>query len=95
MTRREIIRDFAAKYNYTQDSIAEMYDQICEWMCEKLAAGEEINMHGYIHIFMRRRKPRIGRNPRTMEEYPITEVDIPTAKFGNVLKRAVVKDFDD
>lgn len=91
MTKPELVKDFAAKYGYTQASIFDLYDQIREYIMDTLADGEEIVITGVFKLGTKQRAERVGRNPSTLEEYPIRAARVPVIKFGEALKAAVDK----
>ena len=55
------------------------------------AAGEKVQLVGFGSFEVKTRAARVGRNPKTGEEIPISEARLPVFKAGKALKDAVAK----
>ena len=56
-----------------------------------LKSGEKVQLIGFGSFEVKTRAARVGRNPKTGEEIPISEARLPVFKAGKALKDAVAK----
>ena len=56
-----------------------------------LIEGEKVQLVGFGSFEVKTRAARVGRNPKTGEEIPISEARLPVFKAGKALKDAVAK----
>jgi len=71
MTRSELIVRLAAHFRQLTTKDAELaVKAILEGMSEALAKSNRIEIRGFGSFSRNYRPPRIGRNPRTVIEYP-------------------------
>ena len=70
---------------------AEILESMLETMTEELANGNTIKIPGLGNFTLRDKKARIGRNPKTKEEFPISARRVvsfrTSAKFKNELRK--------
>jgi integration host factor subunit alpha len=59
-----------------------------------LEAGENVKIPGFGNFILREKKARVGRNPRTGQEYPIEARRVVTFKPSNILK-LTIRDLED
>jgi integration host factor subunit alpha len=55
-------------------------------MCEALAEGENVKISGFGTFLLRDKAERIGRNPKTGVEVPITPRRVLTFRASQLLK---------
>ena len=56
-----------------------------------LIEGEKVQLVGFGSFEVKTRAARVGRNPKTGEEIPISEARLPVFKAGKALKDAAAK----
>ena len=56
-----------------------------------MKSGDKVQMVGFGSFEVKKRPARVGRNPKTGEEIPISEARLPVFKAGKALKDAVAK----
>ena len=56
-----------------------------------MKSGDKVQMVGFGSFEVKERPARVGRNPKTGEEIPISEARLPVFKAGKALKDAVAK----
>ena len=86
VTKSDLIAELAASYPHLRQADAELivslvFDQITD----VLAGGDRVELRGFGVFTVKRSKPRIGRNPRTGEEVPVSERAKPVFRTGNLL----------
>jgi integration host factor subunit alpha len=61
-------------------------------MCEALAVGENVKISGFGTFLLRDKAERIGRNPKTGIEVPITPRRVLTFRASQMLKDRISDD---
>lgn len=87
MIRSELVEKIAAEnpHLYQRDVeriVATLFDEIIDAM----ANGDRVELRGFGSFSVKRREPRIGRNPRTGESVPVEEKHVPFFKTGKLLR---------
>lgn len=88
MNKKGFIEYVAAK-GHTQKDVKIFLDDILESVIEVLENGEKLCLKDFMTLEVRNTPKRVGRNPRTKEEY-----DIPASKklktiIGKAFKRRI------
>lgn len=86
MTRSELIEKIAAKNPHlmvkdVERIVAVVFDKIIS----TLAAGDRVEFRGFGAFSVRKRTPRVAKNPRTGEQVNVEERNIPHFKTGKQL----------
>lgn len=86
MTRSELIERIANKNPHlmlkdVERIVAVVFDKIIS----SLAAGERVEFRGFGAFSIRKRTPRVAKNPRTGEQVQVEERNIPHFKTGKQL----------
>ncbi len=63
-----------------------------EVMTSSLVDGNEVKVSGFGNFVLRDKAPRIGRNPKTKEEFPISARRVVSFHTSNLLKD-LIKDY--
>jgi len=67
----------------------ELVDMFYEELRASLAVGEQVKLSGFGNFDLRDKKQRPGRNPKTVEEIPISARRVVTFRPGQKLKARV------
>ncbi len=89
MTKADIVEAIYEKVGFSKKEAAELVELVFETIKETLETGEKIKISGFGNFVVRRKQPRIGRNPQTGEEITITDRRVLTFKPSAVLKEAL------
>ena len=89
MNKTELVSAMAERLGASKKHSEEALTVALDLITEALAEGEKVQLVGFGSFEVRERAPRIGRNPRTMEEVTIPASKAVQFKSGKVLKRAV------
>ena len=89
MTRLDIAKMVASEANLTQQKANDAVVELFEVLKEALKQGERIECRGFGIFTVRERSPRVGRNPRTGEEAPISKGKTIKFKPGKEFKERV------
>ena len=84
--------DLAAKVagtGMTKKQAAVAVDTVIDAIKGALAKGESVRLVGFGTFSVKKRKARVGRNPRTGEELKIKAKKVPVFSAGKGLKDAV------
>ncbi|MBN2054446.1 HU family DNA-binding protein [bacterium] len=92
MTKEDIvIRVWNRLDHFNKKESAEIVDALLDTMKTVLANGEKLKFGGFGVFEVKRRKPRIGRNPKTGEEAQIKEGQTIKFKPGKPFKTAIAE----
>ena len=90
MTKNELIKKTQEKFKtYSQKDIALAVQTILDSMAGALKRNERIEVRGFGIFAMRKRKPRIGRNPKSGAAVPLGDRKVPFFKTGKDLRLKV------
>lgn len=64
---------------------------VIDEVCGAIVRGDSVKLSSFATFQVRDKKERIGRNPKTGEEVPISPRRVMTFKASNVLKSRVLK----
>ena len=68
---------------------AELLDMAIETIAERLSTGEKVMISGFGSFWLRDKRPREGRNPRTGEPAPIPARRVVTFRPSRVLRERI------
>ena len=88
MNKREAIGAVALRAGVSQADAAKCIDALLELACDTVAAGDEINLTGYLKISTVQRPARTGRNPQTGESVAVAASTGVKIQAGARLKAA-------
>ena len=88
-TRASISDVVHFKIGLSRTESARMVDLVIEEICNALASGEDVKLSGFGTFNIRDKNPRIGRNPKTLEEVLITPRRVLSFSASANLKDAV------
>jgi len=90
MTKSEIIQKLAEKIPGHRKKDAEVIiNTIFNRMVEALSEGDHIEIRGFGSFHIRKRKARIGRDPKSGARVQVEEKKVPFFKVGKELRRRV------
>lgn len=89
MTKRELVIQVAERLGYTQNEVASVVQGALDAITESLSEGQRLEIRNFGVFELKTRDARIGRNPRTGQEVPITEKRVASFKPGKALKELV------
>ena len=89
MNKTELIAAVAEKADLSKKDAEAAITATVDAITEALTQGEKVQLVGFGSFEVKTRAARVGRNPRTGEEIPISEAKLPVFKAGKALKDAV------
>jgi nucleoid DNA-binding protein len=90
LTKVEIAHRVAKETGLTKTKASEAVESLLAIIKEALKNEERLEFRGFGVFRVRKRKARIGRNPRTGEEAPISEGRTIKFKPGKEFKEAII-----
>ena len=91
MNKTELIAAVAEKADLSKKDAEAAITAAVEAITGALIEGEKVQLVGFGYFEVKTRAARVGRNPKTGEEIPISEARLPVFKAGKALKDAVAK----
>ena len=85
-TRNDIIEAISDNVGISLSDSSAIIEEIFEFIIDELEKGDDVKISSFGTFSVRHKKSRIGRNPKTGVEAPITERNVVTFTPSNVLK---------
>jgi len=91
LTRADLAETINRKMGFSRAESLGLVESILRHMCEAMASGENVKISGFGTFVLRDKKERVGRNPKTGVEVPITPRRVMTFRSSQLLKDRVAK----
>lgn len=89
LTRADLAEAINRKLGLSRADSLAMVEAILDNMSDALAAGQNVKISGFGTFLLRDKTERIGRNPKTGVEVPITPRRVMTFRASQMLKDRV------
>lgn len=89
MTKAEIINKVTEQTGMSRKDVIEALEIFLESIKEGLKQGEKVSLVGFGTFYIKHKRARNGRNPRTGEQIQIPPKEIATFKPGKAFRMAV------
>ena len=86
LTRADLTDAIYRSLGVSRQESAMFVERIVEEICAALERGEQVKISSFGTFTIRDKKMRMGRNPKTGEEVPITPRRVVSFRASNVLK---------
>lgn len=86
LTRAAIADAIHRKLGISRAESLAMVESILDHVCDALADGENVKISGFGTFLLRDKGERVGRNPKTGVEVPITPRRVLTFRASQMLK---------
>ena len=86
ITRSDLGRAVHNTVGLSQSESTQLVEQVLEEISDALVRGEMVKISSFGTLAVRQKSERIGRNPKTGEEVPITPRKVLTFRPSNLLK---------
>ena len=86
LTRADLADAINRKMGLSRSESLDLVEDILAKMCNAMADGENVKISGFGSFVLRDKKERIGRNPKTGVEVPITPRRVMTFRASQKLK---------
>ena len=91
LTRADLAETINHKMGFSRAESLDLVEAILAKMCEAMANGENVKISGFGSFVLRDKKERVGRNPKTGVEVPITPRRVMTFRASQKLKDRIVQ----
>ena len=88
-TRSSLSEAVFKNVGLSRNESANLVDSVFSEILVSLTNGDDVKISSFGTFIVRKKKERIGRNPKTGEEVPITARSVVTFRASNVLKSKV------
>ena len=86
LTRADLAESINRKVGLSRVDSLSMVESILGHMCVALSEGENVKISGFGTFLLRDKAERVGRNPKTGVEVPITPRRVLTFRASQMLK---------
>jgi len=91
LTRADLAEVINRKMGFSRAESLDLVEEILDNLTEALSRGENVKISGFGTFLLRDKKQRIGRNPKTGVEVPITPRRVLTFRASQILKDRIAK----
>ena len=91
LTRADFSEAVHRKVGLSRTESADLVKTVIDLISEALVDGQQVKLSSFGTFDVRAKRERVGRNPKTGEEVPITPRRVMVFRPSNVLKDAVIK----
>ena len=89
LTRADLADTLNRKLGFSRAESLDLVEAILRHMCQAMSSGENVKISGFGTFVLRDKKERVGRNPKTGVEVPITPRRVMTFRASQLLKERV------
>jgi integration host factor subunit alpha len=86
LTRADLAETINRKMGFSRAESLTLVESILAKMCEAMSNGENVKISGFGSFVLRDKRERVGRNPKTGVEVPITPRRVMTFRASQKLK---------
>ena len=91
LTRADLSEAVFRKIGLSRTESAQLVEMVLDEMCSTISSGESVKISSFGSFLVREKNERIGRNPKTGEEVPISPRRVAVFKPSNVLKDRILE----
>lgn len=91
LTRADLAETINRKMGLSRAESLDLVEAVLEKISKALEAGENVKISGFGTFVLRDKRERIGRNPKTGVEVPITPRRVMTFRASQLLKEKIAK----
>lgn len=89
VTRADLAEAVFKRVGLSRTESASLVETVIDELCETIARGETVKLSSFATFHVREKNERVGRNPKTGEEVPISPRRVVSFKASNVLKERI------
>lgn len=89
VTRADLCEAVYQKVGLSRTESAELVEMVLDEIADRIIRGEAVKLSSFGSFVVRSKGQRIGRNPKTGEEVPISPRRVLVFKPSNVLKQKI------
>jgi integration host factor subunit alpha len=92
VTRAYLAEALYKKFGYSRAESAELVDAVIEEVIIGMEKEDEVKISSFGTFKVKKKKERIGRNPKTKKEVPVTARNVVSFYVSNILKKRINND---
>ena len=89
MTKADLVEKISDKIGLTKKQTELVVNTILDSITNALANGQKVELRGFGSFRVRRRNPRLGRNPKSGAKVEVPAKQVPFFKAGKELREMV------
>ena len=89
VTKNDLIQVVMDNSELTRVESFRLVEDFFDVMSKSLEDGTEVKVSGFGNFVLRDKSPRVGRNPKTKEEFPINARRVVSFHTSNLLKEQI------
>ena len=89
LTRADLSNAVYREIGLSLSESTQLVDTVIDEICEALSSGDMVKLSSFGTFKLRRKKERVGRNPKTGVEVPISPRTVLSFNASNILKQKV------
>jgi integration host factor subunit alpha len=89
VTRADLSEAVYQRLGLSRAESAQLVEQVLKEICDSLERGENVKLSSFGSFIVRSKNERVGRNPKTGVEVPISPRRVMVFKASNVLKARI------
>lgn len=86
VTRMDLAEAVYHEVGLTRKAAQDLVDQVFEELCRVLEKGDTVKLSTFGNFSVRAKRQRVGRNPKTGVEVPITPRRVLSFRASHILK---------
>jgi len=90
LTRADLSEAVYKKVGLSRSESASLVETVIEEICKAAIDGQNVKLSSFGTFAVRSKNERVGRNPKTGEEVPITPRRVMVFKPSNIMKQKVL-----
>lgn len=91
LTRMDLTEAVFREVGLSRNESATLVDSVLQHVSDALARGEQVKISSFGTFSVRDKNARVGRNPKTGEEVPISPRRVLTFRPSHLMKERVVE----
>ena len=91
LTRADLAETINRKMGFSRSESLDLVEAILSKMCDSMSEGENVKISGFGSFVLRDKMERVGRNPKTGVEVPITPRRVMTFRASQKLKDRIAE----
>ena len=89
LTRADLVEAVVSNVGLPRQEAAELVETVLQEISTTLARGEAVKLSSFGSFGIREKRERIGRNPKTGEEVPLTPRRVLVFRASNIMKKRI------
>ncbi len=89
VTKNDLIQLVMDNSKLTRVDAYRLVEDFFDVIIKSLEDGDEVKVSGFGNFVLRDKSPRVGRNPKTKEEFPINARRVVSFHTSNLLKEQI------